>query len=117
MAKAKVERRGYVRRLSMRVQEGVDETMKAWRTQARRPDRIGELSHRGLELLHGGLGFAARSLSRMERSTAPPHRPAGHGASTPAPEPRVHAAGSRPRRRPAASRSATARRRTEASAS
>ena len=37
-------------------------------------DRVGEVTHRTWELVHGGVGVAARSLSRLERATQPPAR-------------------------------------------
>ncbi len=45
----------------------------AWaRTQER--DLLGEAAFRTLTLVHGGLGLAVRSLSRLEQATAPPAR-------------------------------------------
>jgi hypothetical protein len=106
MAETKTRRRGNLRMLEKRLEATGGEVMKAWRAQARRHDRVGDLSYRGLEVLHGGVKLAARSLSRMEEATQPPHRtarpephepahPVGHGpAATPAarhrPAPRPH---------------------------
>lgn len=43
--------------------------------QARRGDLVGLAAYRSLELLHGGFGNAARSLSRFEDASEPPTRP------------------------------------------
>jgi hypothetical protein len=85
------------------VEEAQDEFMKAWREQARRPDRLGEYSHRWLELVHAGVRFTARELTRLERATEPPHRPV-------APPPAVPVAAKK------TTRPAAARRRTRAPA-
>ncbi len=74
MAETKTGRRGYFRQLGRRLEEGADELMKNWKAQARRPDQVGDITYRGLELVHGGLGAAARSLTRLERATQLPHR-------------------------------------------
>jgi hypothetical protein len=74
MADTRTVSSGHVRTFSTRVTEGAERLVKAWMTQAKRPDRVGEFSYRGLELVHGGLGVAARSLSRLEKATQLPHR-------------------------------------------
>jgi hypothetical protein len=43
--------------------------------QARREDLVGLAAYRSLELLHGGFGNAARSLSRFQDASQPPARP------------------------------------------
>jgi len=48
--------------------------VRVLRSQARRPDRMGEVTHRTWELVHDGVGVAARSLTRLERATQPPAR-------------------------------------------
>ena len=48
--------------------------VRVLRDQARRPDRVGELTHRTWELVHEWVGVAARSLTRLERVTQPPAR-------------------------------------------
>ena len=101
MAERKIARRGSVRTLAGQLEEGAGQLLKGWKTQARRPDAVGDASYRGLELVHGGLGFAVRSLTRLEKATQPPHRP-------PKPEPRIpeHHAPARatPPARPASAR-------------
>ncbi|SRR6266545_1117813 len=99
MTETNAERKGYVKRLATRLEEGADQVMKAWSAQAKRPDRVGEVSYRGLELVHGGLRVAARYLSHLERGTQPPHRPATPEPHMPVPESHAHATESRPRRR------------------
>lgn len=74
MAQRKRRRTAFVERFSARVEKGAGQLLKAWRKQASRPDRVGDVSQRSLELVHGGLRFAVRSLTRLERGTRPPHR-------------------------------------------
>lgn len=69
-------RRGYVERLAARFDRGTRDALKIWKAGAKRPDRIGEVSYRTLELVHGGVGAAVRSLGRLEKATQPPARPA-----------------------------------------
>jgi len=110
MAERKTVRRDYVRKLAERLEEGAGRFMKDWKTQARRSDAVGDASYRGLELVHGGLGLAARSLTRLEKATQPPHRP-------PKPEPQVpehHAARPHAQAVEAAPRRATPRARRAA---
>lgn len=54
------------------------------KNQARRGDLVGFAAYRSLELLHGGFGSAARSLSRFQDASQPPARPTkeGRGAAT-----------------------------------
>jgi hypothetical protein len=47
--------------------------------QARRGDLVGFAAYRSLELLHGGFGSAARSLSRFQDASQPPARPTKEG--------------------------------------
>jgi hypothetical protein len=59
------------------------------KARARRHDPIGNATYRALELVHDGLGSAAKTLGRLEEATAPPARgSAGRsaGASDHAPE-------------------------------
>jgi hypothetical protein len=60
--------------LPTQVKEAGEGALRALRSQARRPDRVGEVTHRTWELVNGGVGVAARSLSRLERATQPPAR-------------------------------------------
>jgi hypothetical protein len=76
MAENKTPRRGYVRTLGSHLEEAAGEVMQAWRAQAKRRDRVGDVSYHGLEVVHGGLEVTVRSLSRLERATQPPHRAA-----------------------------------------
>jgi len=103
MAETKTRRRRYYRTLEKRLEEAGGEVMKAWRTQARRHDRIGDLTYRGLEMLHGGVKFATRSLGRLEEATQPPHRTARPEPHAPAQEP-AHRAPHPPSATPAARR-------------
>jgi len=103
MAETKTRRRGYFRTLEKRLEEAGGEVMKAWRTQTRRHDRVGDLSYHGLEALHGGVKLAARSLSRLEEATQPPHRTARPEPHPPAHEP-AHPARHAPAAAPAARR-------------
>ena len=43
--------------------------------QARRGDLVGLAAYRSLEILHGGFGSAARSLTRFQDASQPPARP------------------------------------------
>jgi hypothetical protein len=63
-----------IRELPTRAREVADGALRALRDQARRPDRVGEVTHRTWELVHVGVGVAARSLSRLERAVQPPAR-------------------------------------------
>ena len=63
-----------LRELPTRAKEVADGVVQALRDQARRPDRVGEVTHRTWELVHGGVGVAARSLSRLEHAIQPPAR-------------------------------------------
>lgn len=93
MAEKKTARRGYLRDLPSRFEEGAEDVMKAWRTGAKRPDRIGDVSYHSLELLHRVVRIGVRALSRLEKETQPPtrtakpagHVPAAHAHSTQAP--------------------------------
>jgi hypothetical protein len=76
MAETKAARKGYRKELSTRLEEGVEQLMKTWKAEAKRPGPRGEVSYRSLELLHGGLEVTARSLARIERATQPPARTA-----------------------------------------
>jgi len=60
--------------LPTQVKEAGEGALRALRSQARRPDRVGEVTHRTWELVNVGVGVAARSLSRLERATQPPAR-------------------------------------------
>ena len=44
---------------------------------ARRPDTVGEVTHRALELAHSGLSSAREALGRLERAIEPPARQGG----------------------------------------
>jgi hypothetical protein len=104
MAETKTRRRGYFRTLEKRLEEAGGEVMKAWRAQARRDDRVGDLTYHGLQMLHGGAKFAARSLSRLEEATQPPHRMAPRE-----PRPAAHEPAHPARRAPAATPAARPR--------
>jgi hypothetical protein len=112
MAETKTHRRGTIRSLGNRLEEAGGEVMKAWRAQAKRHDRVGELSYHGLEMVHGGVKFAARSLSRLEEATQPPRRaarPEPHEPAHPAPHEPAHHAGHAPAAPPAARQRPAAR--------
>jgi hypothetical protein len=63
-----------VKELPAQVRGAADAAVRALKDQARRPDRVGEVTHRTWELVHGGVGAAARSLSRLEQAIQPPAR-------------------------------------------
>ena len=46
------------------------------KTRARQHDTVGDATYRVLELVHDGLGTAARTFDRMHEATQPPARPA-----------------------------------------
>lgn len=74
-----------VRELTGQVEKGATEAVRAWKREAERHDRVGEVSLRTLELVHRGLDIATRSLDRMTKATVPPTRhekPSG-GVRTP----------------------------------
>lgn len=98
MSETTFRRSNFGKRLSDRLEEGTDQVFKAWKTQARRPDRVGEVSYRGLELVHGGLEIAVRSLTHLEKVTALPHRPPKPRPHTEEPERTAHAAEAHARR-------------------
>ncbi|HXM58119.1 MAG TPA: hypothetical protein VOB72_22160 [Candidatus Dormibacteraeota bacterium] len=92
MAETRNGNADYIKRFSKRLGEFGEQFVKTWKTQAKRPDTVGEVSYRGLELVHGGLGVAARSLTRLEKATLPPHRTEKlepHVAEPPAKRPRA----------------------------
>jgi hypothetical protein len=102
MTESKTRHAGYLRGLAKRLEEAGGEVMQTWRRRSRRRDRVGDVSYRGLEVVHGGLELTVRSLTRLERATQPPHRAAGQEPHPPA----VEAPTTRPhRRRPEPSRS------------
>jgi hypothetical protein len=101
MPERKTRPTGYIRAIEKRLGEAGDEVMKAWRAQAKRHDPVGDVSYRGLELLHGGAKLAARSMSRLEEATEPPHRTGRPEPHLPAHEP-AHPAGHAPAATPAA---------------
>lgn len=74
MADMNTPRRGYVGNLARRLEEGSEDFLKVWKTGAKRPDRIGDVTYGALRLLHGGVGVAVRSLGRLEKATVPPAR-------------------------------------------
>lgn len=79
------------------------------RRQARRPDLLGLAAHRYLEVVHGSLEVAVRSLTRLERASQPPAR--RRAAVTRSTESRRSTGPARATRRPAApSRTAGPRR-------
>jgi len=104
MPETRTVRRSYLGQLGNRLETGVDEFMKGWKAQAKRPDRLGDVTYRGLELVHDSLGVAVRSLTRLERATQLPHRTAkpAEPAVTAAAAPPSHAGarshGKRPQR-------------------
>jgi hypothetical protein len=78
--------------------------------QARRRDLVGLVARRGMSTVHAGLEVAVRSLSRFERATQQPARPAGSTSTravVKASTPRPRRASSR--RRPAGTRSRSQR--------
>jgi hypothetical protein len=52
------------------------------KSRARRRDLVGDAAYRTLELVHGGLGSAARALNRLEEATQPPARPTTRRSAT-----------------------------------
>jgi hypothetical protein len=83
MAETKTARKGYLKSLSTQLEKGAEDVMKVWKTGAKRPDRIGDVSYRTLQLLHSGVGTAARELGRLEKATVPPARQATHAPAEP----------------------------------
>jgi hypothetical protein len=72
------------RRLTRQAQELLDRTrraadsgLNAVKARAREQDRVGEATHRALELASGGLGAAGRALSKLGDAA----RPASRGSS------------------------------------
>lgn len=63
-----------VKQLSGQVRGAADGLMRNWRTQAKRSDRVGDVSYRTLELFHSGLDLAAKGLTQLEKATQPPPR-------------------------------------------
>ena len=55
----------------------------AVKARARRDDRVGEVTHRALDLVSGGLGIAGRALSQLGEETEPPARGAAPRPSAP----------------------------------
>lgn len=89
-----VERRGAAvnRRLVQTAREVLDGTipqrvattgLRVVKTRARRRDLVGDAAYRWLELVHTGVGSAARTLGRLEQAVEPPARPATAGRVTP----------------------------------
>lgn len=56
------------------VKGAADGLMRNWRSQAKRSDRVGDVSYRTLELVHRGADLAAKGLSQLEKATQPPAR-------------------------------------------
>lgn len=54
----------------------------AVKDRARERDLIGEFAFRYLQLVHGGVEIAARSLARLEDATTPPARQGGRRTGT-----------------------------------
>jgi hypothetical protein len=84
MTETKTARKGYLKELTARFEDGAEQFMKTWRAEARRPGPRGEMSYRSLELVHGGFEVTARSLARIEKATQPPARTARHPVPHPA---------------------------------
>jgi hypothetical protein len=55
-------------------QEAAQNSLRFVKNQAKRPDTVGDVTHRALELAHGGAGAAARALSRFQEAIQPPAR-------------------------------------------
>ena len=86
MIEAMSKRLDDIKELPTQVKRAPEEALRVLRSQARRPDRVGEVTHRTWELVHDGVGIAARSLTRLERVTQPPARAikhSSHRASSP----------------------------------
>ena len=103
MAERKTRHRGYLRTLAERLQEAGGRVMEAWRARARRRDPVGDISYRGLEVVHGGLELTVRSLSRLEHAVQPPHRAAKTVPHAPAASAPVRRRPQPPRRKSAPS--------------
>jgi hypothetical protein len=84
MAGTKTAQENYFEVLQERFEKGTEAFFNAWKTGAKRPDRIGDVSYRTLKLVHAGAGAAARSLTHLEKTTQPPARTAVPAAHTPA---------------------------------
>ena len=63
-----------IKELPTQVKQAAEGAVRALRGQARRPDRVGEVTHRTWELVHDGVDVAARSLTRLEKAIQPPAR-------------------------------------------
>ena len=116
MAETRTRRGDYATRFQTRLSDGAEQFVKAWKTQAKRPDTVGEFSYRGLELVHSGLGVAVRSLTRMEKATQLPNRPEKaehHLAEAPARRPRHEPAHAEPAHHAAPAHAGTRRERHE----
>jgi hypothetical protein len=58
--------------------------LRVVKTRARRRDLVGVATYRTLELVHEGVGTAARALTKLEEATQPPARQTAGGAQRPA---------------------------------
>jgi hypothetical protein len=74
MAETKTARKGYLKELTQRFEGGAGDFMNTWKAGAKRADPVGDVGYHSLELVHGGLKFAARSFARMEKATELPAR-------------------------------------------
>jgi hypothetical protein len=66
-----------------RTRDAADSGLRAVKERAREQDRVGEATHRALELASGGLGAAARALGQLGDATRPPVRGATPAARSP----------------------------------
>lgn len=68
----------------------------AIKARARRKDLVGEVAYRTLQVANRGLEAVLGTVTRLERATKPPARPAGH--ATPRPVAKVRRAAAKVRR-------------------
>ncbi|HEY4027929.1 MAG TPA: hypothetical protein VGO86_15995 [Candidatus Dormibacteraeota bacterium] len=66
------------------------------KARARRDDTVGQVTHRALELVSGGLGVAGKTLSKLGETTEPPVRGTAARPPAPAETPGKRAARTRP---------------------
>jgi hypothetical protein len=62
------------RRLARETERVAKDGLQRAKARARRQDRVGNATYRALELVHSGLGTAARTFGRLEEAVQPPAR-------------------------------------------
>lgn len=76
------------RRLAKETERMAKDGLQRAKARARRQDRVGNATYRALELVHTGLGSAARAFGRLEEAIQPPARPVARRTTTKAVPPR-----------------------------